>query len=84
MCIITKLATTDLDIKIKKNPTVTSFNETVILHFLHSLIRQIELKVIKDHEEFLVNKLMQDIQEISEEHGLEKPPAELRRSDRLK
>ena len=27
---------------------------------------------------------MQDIQEISEEHGLEEPPAELRHSNRLK
>ena len=42
------------------------------------------MKVIKDRETFLGNELMQDIQEISEEHGLEEPLAELRHSDRLK
>ena len=65
----------------QKKPTVTSFNETTILYYF---LRQIELKVIKDHEAFLVNELMQDIQEISEEHGLEEPIAEFRYSNRLK
>ena len=51
---------------------------------MHSFLRQSELKVIKDYEEFLGNELIQDIQEISEKHGLEEPPAELRHSDRLK
>ena len=51
-----------------KKTTVTSFNETAILH---SFLSQTELKVINDYEEFLVNELMQNIQEISEEHGLE-------------
>ena len=39
---------------------------------------------MKDYEEFLVNELMQDIQKISEKHGLEEPPAELRHGDRSK
>ena len=66
---------------IKRKPTVTSFNETAILHYF---LRQFELKVIKDHEAVLVNELMKDIQEISEEHGLEEPPAEFRHINRLK
>ena len=65
----------------QKKLTVTSFIETAILHYF---LRQIELNVIKDHEVFLVNELMQDIEEISEEHGLEEPLAELRYSERLK
>ena len=65
----------------QKKPTATSFTETAILHYF---LRQIELKVIKDHEAFLVNELMQDIQEISEEHGLEEPPAEFRHRNRMK
>ena len=72
MCIITKFATTDLHMNIKINP-LTFFSETAILHYF---LRQTELKVIKDHEAFLVNELMQDIQEISEEHGLEEPIAD--------
>ena len=32
----------------------------------------------KDHEAFLVNELMPNIQEISEKHGLKQPQAELR------
>ena len=39
---------------------------------------------MKDHEAFLVNELMHDIQEISKEYGLEEPPAEFRHSNRLK
>ena len=65
----------------QKKPTVTSFNESAILHYF---LRQIELKVIKDHEAFLANELMQDIQEISEERGLEEPAAEFRHSSILK
>ena len=75
MCIITKFATTDLHMNIKINPL------TAILHYF---LRQTELKVIKDHEAFLVNELMQDIQEISEEQGLEEQPAEFRHNNRLK
>ena len=45
---------------------------------------QIELKVIKDHEAFLVHELMQDIQEIIKEHGLKEPPVEFTHSNRLK
>ena len=36
----------------QKKITVTSFNETASLHYF---LRQFELKVIKDHEAFLVN-----------------------------
>ena len=65
----------------QKKPTVTSFNETTILHYF---FRQIELNVVKDHKVFLVNELMKDILEISEEHGQEEPLAALRHSKRLK
>ena len=65
----------------QKKPNVTSFSETAILHYFPC---QIILKVIKDYEAFLVNELMQDIQEISEENGLEEPPAELRHRNKLK
>ena len=59
----------------QKKPTVTFFNETTILHYF---FRQIELKVVKDNEVFLVNELMKNIQESSEEHGQEEPLAALR------
>lgn len=65
----------------QKKSNVNSFSETAILHYVPS---QIELKVIKDYEAFLVNELMQDIREISEEHGLEEPSAGLRHSSKLK
>ena len=65
----------------KKKNTATSFNKTAILQYF---LLQIELKVIKHHEAFLVNELMQDIQEISEKHGPEEPSVELRHSNRLK
>ena len=63
---------------VKRN---TFFKENGILNYFH---RQIELKVIKDHEAFLVYELMKDIQDISEEHGLEEPVSELRDSNRPK
>ena len=42
------------------------------------------MKIIKDHEAFLVHELMQDIQEIIKEHGLKEPPLEFTHSSRLK
>ena len=36
----------------QKKPTVTSLNETAILHYF---LCQIELKVVKDHAAFLFN-----------------------------
>ena len=42
------------------------------------------MKVVKDHEAILVTELMQDIQEISEGHGLEESLAKLRHSNRMK
>ena len=65
----------------QKKPTVTFFNETTILHYF---FRQIELKVVKDNEVFLVNELMKNIQESSEEHGQEEPLAQHWDSKRLK
>ena len=78
MCIITKVAITDFHMNVKRN---TFFNENGILNYFH---RQTELKVIKDHEAFLVYELMKDIQDISEVHGLEEPASELRHSNRPK
>ena len=65
----------------QKKTTVTSFNKTAIFNYF---LQQTELKVIKDHEAFLVNELMQDIQKTGKGYGLEEPPAELRHSNRLK
>ena len=41
----------------QKEASVTSFNKTNILHYF---LCQMELKVIKDYESFLVNELMQE------------------------
>ena len=41
----------------QKKANVTSFNETNILHYF---LCQMEFKVIKDYESFLVNELMQE------------------------
>ena len=41
----------------QKEARVTSFNKTNILHYF---LCQMELKVIKDYESFLVNELMQE------------------------
>ena len=65
----------------QKKTTARSFSKTAILHYV---LHQTELKVIKKNETFLVNKLMKDIQEISEGHDLEESPAKMRHSNRLK
>ena len=65
----------------QKKRNVTSFNEIAVLHYFPC---QTELKIIKNHETFLFNKLMRDAKEISEKNGLEEPPAEFRHSNRLK
>ena len=80
ICIITKLATTDLHMNIKRNPLLLLSMK--LLFYTTSFVK-LNLRM-KGHEAFLVNKLMHDIQEICKEHGLEEPPAELRHSNRLK
>ena len=80
ICIITKLATTDLHMNIKRNPLLLLSMK--LLFYTTSFVK-LNLRM-KGHEAFLVNELMQDIQEISKEHRLEEPSAEFRHSNRLK
>ena len=40
----------------QQKTTITFFNEATVLHYL---LHKFELKVIKDHEAFLANELMQ-------------------------
>lgn len=56
----------------QKKSSVTSF--TKLLFYTTFFVKLNN----KDHEAFLVNELMPNIQEISEKHGLKQPQAELR------
>ena len=72
LCIFIKLTATDLHMNIKRK--AVSLLSLKLLFYTTFFVNLNN----KDHEAFLVNELMPNIQEISEKHGLKQPQAELR------